>query len=67
LIPSATIITAGVETVDFAVAHGWATGDVVRVSATGGGLTGGANNFARFIDADTISFYDTAANAIAGG
>lgn len=67
LVPSATDITAAVETVDFAGAHGWATGDVVRVSTSGGGLTAGTNYFARAIDSDTISFYDTAAHAIAGG
>lgn len=69
LVPIATDANAGIETVDFAVPHGWTTGDAARVAANSGGLSasGTTTYFVRAIDADTISFYDTAARAIAGG
>jgi hypothetical protein len=52
--------------VNFSSAHGWETGTAVRVLATYGGLNKGVH-FVKVVDSDTISLYDTAANAIAGG
>jgi hypothetical protein len=55
------------ETVTFTASHGLLNGFPVRVSTTGGGLTAGVDYFARVVNNTTISFYDTAANASAGG
>ena len=66
LVPSATDETA--ESVRFNTDPGLATGSLVRVTdtATGGGLTAGVNYYFRKLDAGNYSFYDTAADAIAG-
>lgn len=61
LLPSSTNTTA--DTVDFAVAHGWVTGTIVRITFTVGGLTADTNYYIRAIDSDTIAFYTTRANA----
>ncbi|MFM7162022.1 MAG: hypothetical protein ACKO3P_16845, partial [Planctomycetaceae bacterium] len=55
------------ETVTFAANHGLTTGSPVQVTASGGGLTAGVQYFARVVNNTTINFYDTAANASAGG
>jgi len=67
LTPNSTNLTPGIETVTFGVPHGISTGSAVRVSATGGGLTAGTGYFARVINPTTLAFYDTQANANAGG
>ena len=66
LVPGATDETA--ESVRFNTDPGLATGSLVRVTdtATGGGLTAGVNYYFRKLDAGNYSFYDTAADAIAG-
>jgi hypothetical protein len=62
--PSST--NTGADTVDFASAHGWTTGTMVTPSATGGGLTAGTTYYINAVDADTVSFHTTLANAEAG-
>ncbi len=62
--PSATDTAA--DTVDFPSPHGWTTGTMVTVSATAGGLTAGTIYYINAVDSDTVSFYDTLANAEAG-
>lgn len=51
------------ETVDLSAPVSWADGDPVQVSATVGGLTAGVTYYVRMIDADTVSFFTSAANA----
>ena len=52
--------------VSFAVPHKLTTGDMVRLSASSGGLATGIAYYARVIDASTISLHSTAAAAISG-
>lgn len=61
LTPSATDTSA--DTCDFSSAHGWTTGTMVTVSATAGGLSTGTTYYIRAVDADTISFHTTLADA----
>jgi hypothetical protein len=63
LTPSATDTTA--ETVDFAAAHGWASGTVVVPTTTVGGLTAFVPYYINATDTDTLSFHTTAADALA--
>jgi uncharacterized repeat protein (TIGR01451 family) len=64
--PISTNVAAGVETVQFAAAHAFVTGDPIRVTSTVGGLTKGVTYYARAVSATTLQFYDTASNAMAG-
>jgi protocatechuate 3,4-dioxygenase beta subunit len=65
--PTSTNVTAGIESVTFGADHGFASGDPVRVTATGGGLTVATTYFARALTSTSISFYTSAAAALAGG
>jgi len=64
-VPTST--DTGADTVTFAFIHNFTTADQVQVSATGGGLTAGTGYFVRAVSNVAVSFYDTAANASAGG
>lgn len=64
LIPTAT--DTGADTVDFAVAHGWAHGTLITVSASAGGLLANTFYYIHATDANTISFHTTVADALAG-
>lgn len=61
--PIMASVFANLTELSFENAHNWATGTVVRVNATGGGLTAGTNYSVRVIDPDTISLHTTLANA----
>lgn len=63
--PSAT--STDNSTVDFASAHGWATGQAIGFSSTDGGVETTDTYYVRVIDSDTVSFYDTFNHAISGG
>jgi hypothetical protein len=63
--PNATDTAA--ETVSFAAVHGWVTGTMVTVSATGGGLTAGTIYWLNATDSDTVSFHTTLALAESAG
>jgi hypothetical protein len=59
--PSAT--NTGTDTVDFAAAHGWATGTKVFAAASFGGLVAGTPYYVRAVDTDTVSFHLTPGDA----
>ncbi|MFM8252297.1 MAG: SdrD B-like domain-containing protein, partial [Planctomycetota bacterium] len=65
--PTSTNVSAGVESVTFGSDHGFANGDAVRVTATGGGLTVATTYYARALSTTSMSFYTSAAAAISGG
>ena len=59
-------LSAGVETFDFLAAHGLVTGQPIKVSSTGTlptGLIAGTVYYAIVVDADTIAFATSEANA----
>lgn len=62
--PSGT--NTGTDIITFGSAQGWATGSVVTVAATGGGLTAGTNYYWNAASSTTGSFHTTLANALAG-
>lgn len=53
-------------TVDFSSPHGWTTGTMATPNVTVGGLTAGTTYYLRAVDADTVSFHTTLANAESG-
>jgi hypothetical protein len=55
------------ESVTYTTDPNLATGSIVRVSATGGGLNAGANYYVRNLGRGAYSLFDTAANAAAIG
>lgn len=55
------------ESVTYTTDPNFVTGAIVRVTATGGGLTAGNNYFVRNLGRGAYSFYDTAAHATAIG
>lgn len=61
LTPSST--STDNDTVTFAAAHGWTTGTLVWVGATGGGLTAGTAYWINAISSTEIAFYTTLARA----
>jgi hypothetical protein len=64
-IPTATDFTTA-ESVTFSP-DAFATATVIQVTQTGGGLTAGTKYFIRNLGGGSYSFYDTGANASAGG
>lgn len=62
--PSST--NTGTDVLTFGSATGWATGSMVRVSATGGGLTAGTVYYYNAASSTTGSLHATLANALAG-
>lgn len=65
VIPNTTDTTA--DTVTFSDPHGWATGVLVKVTETQGGLTADTLYYVNVINTTTVSFYNTLANAVASG
>jgi hypothetical protein len=65
-VPGTTDFTTD-ESVTYTTDPNFATGAIVRVTATGGGLMAGTNYFARNLGRGSYSFYNTAANALAIG
>lgn len=59
--PSST--DTATEVCTFAAAHGWATGTILTIAATIGGLTAGTRYYIRALTTLTCSFYTTLANA----
>jgi hypothetical protein len=59
--PSST--DTGTEVITFAAAHGWVTGTLFTVSATGGGLTAGTTYWLNALSTTTIACYASLANA----
>jgi hypothetical protein len=64
--PTIAALTYNAETLFFAQPHGWITGTVVRVAASVGGLSLSTNYYVRVVSPNTITLYDTLANAQAG-
>ena len=62
--PASTDTTA--DTCTFTLPHGWESGTIVTVSATGGGLTAGTRYFLNKVSTTVVSFHTAVANAIAG-
>lgn len=68
---SKTVTVANATDIWSSTAHGYASGEAVRLSNSGGALPAGTDNATTYyvgrIDADTFYLYDTEANALAGG